>query len=164
MSEEAELVVKGRNGIVYAYNDRVEISRKSAVGFLTQGVKANRVIHYRDMTAIETKVPNLLTNGYMQFIINPELSIKQRVSVISGTTTESMKDPNAVIFTAMKKKNVSEFKKLTTFVLARLEYYKNDNSNTDNDLNDLKQLKSLLDDGIITQEDFDAQKKQILGI
>jgi hypothetical protein len=29
---------------------------------------------------------------------------------------------------------------------------------------EIRELKSLLDDGIITQEDFDAKKKQLLGI
>lgn len=37
--------------------------------------------------------------------------------------------------------------------------------NTDsNGVNDLKQLKQLADDGIITQEEFEAKKKQILGL
>lgn len=31
-------------------------------------------------------------------------------------------------------------------------------------IDDLRKLKALLDDGIITQEDFDAKKKQILGL
>lgn len=38
------------------------------------------------------------------------------------------------------------------------------NTASNNDLDDLRKLKALLDDGIITQEDFDAKKKQILGI
>lgn len=33
-----------------------------------------------------------------------------------------------------------------------------------NDLDDLVKLKKLLDDGIITQEEFDAKKKQLLGL
>jgi hypothetical protein len=33
-----------------------------------------------------------------------------------------------------------------------------------NDLDQLKTLKGLLDDGILTQEEFDAKKKQILGL
>lgn len=37
------------------------------------------------------------------------------------------------------------------------------NTASNNDLDDLRKLKSLLDDGIITQEDFDTKKKQILG-
>lgn len=55
----------------------------------------------------------------------------------------------------------SLFSKLGTILSSQP---KNDGSQSDNDLNDLKQLKSLLDDGVITQEDFDAKKKQILGI
>ena len=38
---------------------------------------------------------------------------------------------------------------------------KEDNSKN---LNDLVKLKNLLDDGIITQEEFDAKKKEILGL
>lgn len=37
-------------------------------------------------------------------------------------------------------------------------------ASSDNSVNDLRNLKMLLDEGIITQEDFDAKKKQILGI
>lgn len=33
-----------------------------------------------------------------------------------------------------------------------------------NDVDELRKLKALLDDGIINQEDFDAKKKQILGL
>lgn len=37
-------------------------------------------------------------------------------------------------------------------------------SSLDNSVNNLRNLKQLLDDEIITQEDFDAKKRQILGI
>lgn len=37
-------------------------------------------------------------------------------------------------------------------------------SQTDNSIAYLKQLKELLDEGIITQEEFDAKKKQVLGL
>lgn len=165
---KAFIVVKGRNGIVSAFEDRIEISRKNVVGFLTQGIKADRIIHYRDMTSIETKRPSFVTNGYIQFIINPELSVKQKVSIVSGTTTESMKDPNAVIFTAMQKKTAKEFDELKEYVLSRLDFYNNQQQNVDshsaNGFDDLTKLKELLDQGVITQEDFDAKKKQILGI
>lgn len=38
------------------------------------------------------------------------------------------------------------------------------NNNTTIPVKALKQLKGLLDEGIITQEDFDAKKKQLLGL
>lgn len=39
----------------------------------------------------------------------------------------------------------------------------NAKNNTEKDLENLQQLKNLLDSGIITQEEFDAKKKQLLG-
>ena len=39
-----------------------------------------------------------------------------------------------------------------------------DSSNSDSTVDKLRNLKSLLDDGIITQEDFDAKKKQLLDL
>ncbi|WP_081460877.1 SHOCT domain-containing protein [Fructobacillus fructosus] len=40
----------------------------------------------------------------------------------------------------------------------------NSSSSKSNNLSDLRELKSLLDEGIITQEEFDLKKKEILGI
>ncbi|MGQ2376314.1 SHOCT domain-containing protein [Companilactobacillus zhachilii] len=39
-----------------------------------------------------------------------------------------------------------------------------ENKISDTNIDDLRKLKELLDDGILTQEEFDAKKKQILGI
>jgi hypothetical protein len=41
---------------------------------------------------------------------------------------------------------------------------KNDENKNSNNLDDLKKLKSLYDDGILTKEEYDAKKKQILGL
>ncbi len=38
------------------------------------------------------------------------------------------------------------------------------NTTTNSDTTDLRKFKSLLDDGLITQEEYDAKKKQILGL
>lgn len=38
------------------------------------------------------------------------------------------------------------------------------NNNSNNDISNLKQLKQLVNDGVITQEEFEAKKKKILGI
>ena len=54
---------------------------------------------------------------------------------------------------------------LTSLISERQEKTEVENTpaNTDS-LQQLKQLKELLDSGIITQEEFDAKKKQILGL
>ena len=40
----------------------------------------------------------------------------------------------------------------------------NNSIESHNDLDDLKKLKELLDNGIISQEEFDVKKKQLLGL
>lgn len=44
-----------------------------------------------------------------------------------------------------------------------IETYSSDNNSEDNKYQNLKDLKALLDAGILTQEEFDAQKKEILN-
>ncbi len=46
---------------------------------------------------------------------------------------------------------------------AVLEYTKSENTQSI-DTNALKELKQLLDEGIITQEDFDKKKNKMLGL
>ena len=37
-------------------------------------------------------------------------------------------------------------------------------NSTDSNVNDLREFKKLLDEGVITEEEFEAKKKQLLGI
>ena len=66
-------------------------------------------------------------------------------------------------------KNVSEIQnELRKLIVERQEqkvaYVPQQNSNVASTPEQLKQFKELLDAGVITQEEFDAKKKQILGL
>ena len=66
-------------------------------------------------------------------------------------------------------KNVSEIQnELRKLIIERQEqkvaYVPQQNSNVASTPEQLKQFKELLDAGVITQEEFDAKKKQILGL
>ncbi|MDL2310482.1 SHOCT domain-containing protein [Peptostreptococcaceae bacterium OttesenSCG-928-C18] len=68
------------------------------------------------------------------------------------------------------KKNMESALRLVELVIADNEASlsnANNNSSSDNqssNLDELKKLKELLDSGIVTQEEFDAKKQQILGL
>ena len=61
---------------------------------------------------------------------------------------------------------------MDVFILSDEEYEKekqrilsaSENDNTFSAADELKKFKELLDSGIITQEEFDAKKKQLLGL
>ena len=73
-------------------------------------------------------------------------------------TTETKKDS----FTSNVLYQV--FDKLCSLLNSIIDSNQISNDNSNNDISDLKQLKQLADDGVITQEEFEAKKKQILGL
>ena len=79
--------------------------------------------------------------------------------------------PIPLIITETKKNSFTSnvlyqvFDKLCSLLDSILASNQNVNGdNYSNGINDLKQLKKLADDGVITQEEFEAKKKQILGL
>lgn len=92
----------------------------------------------------------------MSIVLNFKNGYTKTITFISTDTKT-----NSLTFMAAEK----EYNNLTSF----LDRILNDSVNKipnekTTDANDLRNLKQLLDDGVITQEDFDAKKKQILGI
>ena len=88
--------------------------------------------------------------------------------------TISFNDGNALpiplITTETKKSSFTSnvlyrvFDKLCSLLDSIITLNQNVNSNPSSDINDLKHLKQLADEGVITQEEFEAKKKQILGL
>lgn len=78
--------------------------------------------------------------------------------------------PILLITTETKKSSFTSnvlyrvFDKLCSLLDSIITLNQNVNSNPSSDINDLKHLKQLADEGVITQEEFEAKKKQILGI
>ncbi len=69
--------------------------------------------------------------------------------------------------TKIKDVPKKEVVKLVKTIQEAINNYDNSNDSniqSSNGINDLKKLKELADQGIITQEEFEAKKKQILGL
>ena len=56
------------------------------------------------------------------------------------------------------------FKAISELLMKRQEETKVTSNTNGSSVDELKKLKDLLDAGIITQEEFDAKKKQLLGL
>lgn len=66
--------------------------------------------------------------------------------------------------TRIKDVPKKEVVKLVKTIQKAINNYDNSSTQSNNGINDLKQLKELADQGIITQEEFEAKKKQILRL
>jgi len=167
MSKNSLVSFKGLNGSLEVFEDRVVISRKTAMGFFFQGNKGNREIYFSDIKAIEFKKTTFSANGYLQFITNAESSQNQSVGLI-GTKADALKDPNAIIVRALNKKTVEKSVEAYNIATEILNKYKGATQTTNtpptSNADEIKKYKDLLDNDIITQEEFDNKKKQLLDI
>lgn len=121
------------------------------------GDNGGKRINYSDITAIQFKQPNGSADGYIQFAYPG--SSENKVGM-SGAFT----DENTIMVSPW---NFEEAKTIVQFIEERRKNSKNSSNVVVNNVSaaeELKKFKELLDMGIITQEEFDAKKKQILGL
>jgi hypothetical protein len=170
MSDELIMSLKATNGILNIYEDRVVISRKTGAGVLMQGLKGDLPLFYKDLASVEFRKPTIWANGYIKFILRGVASGNAAVRLTGWSTAESAKDPNTLILRAFNKKTPVESEKAYDIVMKKISEAKSQSNvvaqtvQATSDADELTKFKKLLDDGIITQEEFDKKKAQILGL
>lgn len=166
---ETIMSLKATNGILNVYEDRIDISRKTAFGVLAQGIKGDRVLFYRDLASVEFRKPSMLANGYIKFIVTGSSDQNAAVNLLGMTTSSSLKDPNTLILRAFNKQVPIESEKVYHYILNKLSDVKTKAAETPKETSvsgadEIVKFKDLLDKGIITPEEFEAKKKQLLGL
>jgi hypothetical protein len=102
--------VIGSNGQIRLTRNRIIISRKGAMGFISQGLKGDKEIPISRITAIQFKHNDALTKGYLQFYIQGGL--ESRGGVFAATT-----DENTVMFTDLQEPSFKELKRYIDSVM-----------------------------------------------
>ncbi len=149
--------IKGLNGQLYVYENKIEITRKGVWAFAHQGLKGTKTIPISAIKTIQVKKTGL-TQGYIQFGVLG--GVENR-----GGLQAANYDENTVTFgNASDNKTATQIKEYIESLI-----YNNSNSRGNvvqatSDADELLKFKKLLDDGVITQEEFDAKKKQLLGL
>lgn len=143
---------KGYNGTIVLTKDGVLIKR-GAKGFLLGGgmLRGDKTIPYSSIVAVQLKKAGM-TAGYLQ------LTLKGGSEAKSGLM-QSTTDENTVNFHARKNKDFLEAKEK---IEAKISQSAGGNQQGSSGADELEKLASLKDKGVISQEEFDAKKKQIL--
>ena len=157
-NENKHLVAEGSNGILKVNETTIELIRKGLNAKLL-GLRGNKEILISSITSIQFKEPGMLTNGFIQFAFSGSSESK-------GGVFDATKDENSIVFT---KKNLKQFAYLRDIINQKrneikTQYHANPPINSTNNFSDLEKLAELRDKGILTSEEFEAKKKQILGI
>ncbi len=134
--------------------DKIRISRKGAGALFTHGFKGDKEIFIKYISSIQFKKAGLIINGYIQF------------AFLGGQESKSglysaVQDENTIVFNSYQQKDFEEIKAMIESKMATTE---NNNSSIDKNLEDLERLANLKQKGILTEEEFQLKKEQILRL
>ncbi|MCK4641210.1 MAG: SHOCT domain-containing protein [Candidatus Marinimicrobia bacterium] len=145
--------MKGVAELMEVFEDKVEITPKGVMGFLVKGLKGTKTIPFSSITAIQFKKSGL-TSGYLQFTIPGGNESKS--GVFSAAS-----DENTFMFTG-KNDEAQEIKDYIESKMRALQTPQATSSSL-NLSDELQQLAKLKEQGILSDEEFQAAKKRLIG-
>jgi len=151
MIREFEVKVPNKVNITIDENT-LTINRKGFISF-GNGLRGEKTIPLSNITAVQLKKPGL-THGYLQFSINGSVEAK-------GDAMQLLKDENTIVFA---RKHLDDMLELKHLIETSQAPNSQASASTPSEALQIKEFKALLDDGIISPEEFDQKKKQLLGI
>lgn len=151
----AELLMsaKGINGQLELYVDKIVIKRKGILSFMTQGLKGDKDILLSSISSIQLKNASMLTNGYIQFAFMGGQEGKRGLF-------QATQDENTVMFDRKQQPDFDALKTRFEALRSQGTQAQGGGSNVDA----LERLAALREKGILTDEEFAAEKRRILGL
>lgn len=133
------------------YDDKLILRRTKS----TAKFSGDKTIYLNQITGVAFKKAGTLFSGYIEFSIPG--------SVSSNSIQQAVHSENSVIF----RKNLNDAaEEIKNNIEALIEKQSKSNNNQSKSIDPdiLRKYKQLLDDGIISKDDFEAKKKEILGL
>lgn len=148
----AVYTMKGIGELLEVYEDKVAITPKGAMGFLSKGLKGTKTIPFFSITAIQFKKSGL-TSGYLQFTVSG--GIESRGGVFAAALDEN---------TFMFKGQNDLALEIKDYIEKRLRELHSPQaiSSGSSISEDLQKLADMKTKGILSEEEFQAAKKQLL--
>lgn len=143
------------------YDDCVSLSPNGTLGFMTKGMAGERKIYYKDITSVQFKPSTKLLSGFIEFYFAGHNTQKQGGGLFAGTNNDNR-------FTFYHR-YLPDMLKINEYIQAQINrptavVVEPAQPQATSPVDELRKYKQLLDDGIITQAEFDAKKKQLLGL
>lgn len=149
--------VRGRH--IDVYEDKVVLTVKAGIGsFLTGNVSdGEKTIYYVDCIGVQFKKSGFQI-GYLQF---------ETAGGIMNNKSSNFFNENTFTWDTTKQSN-EKMEEVANYCKKMVDEYKSGKHNKSSvqisPAEELKKFKELLDMGVLSQEEFDAKKKQILGL
>lgn len=138
--------LKGSTKSVAVGEDAITISYRA----LYHGFKGDKRIPYSSITAVQFREPGSWIAGNIQFSIQGAMEWHGPVN----------QDENALQY---EKADVAEFRMLRDFVEQQMKVSKQQPSSSASSADELIKLAALRDAGVLTEEEFAAEKVKVLA-
>jgi len=151
--------LEGVGGTLHVYGNKIVISRSGrGESFLLHGLKGDKTVYFQCITGLQLKKgQGWLEDGYIQFSI-------QGGNESVGGIWKALTDENTVVF---KKVHNELAQKIHDFIEKKIaEGHSPVPAQTppQTSADEIMKMKGLLDSGVISQDEFDAFKKKVLGL
>ena len=153
---ELKFKLEGLKGELKVYDDRVEINKRGQ-GFITGNTC--KTLLMANITSVSVTPSTLWARGFIEFTVPGGKDSKN--------IEQALRNENALPLKAAGQND--EAMRIKRYIEQQLMKYANNKGNTivqqaASPAEEVKKMKELLDMGIITQEEFDIKKKQLLGL
>jgi hypothetical protein len=145
------MLLKGVGGQVSFDGDTVRIERKGVMGRLSGAEPV--LLHLREIAAVQTKKASALINGFIKFIPVGTSPVPASGEAPRGATP----DQNSIMF---YKKDQAAFEQLRDTVVEALAHLAD--AEEPDIPTQIAQLAALRDQGVLTEEEFNAKKAELL--
>lgn len=147
---------EGVNANLLLLEDRVRIQRREEKTFLNQGFKGQKDILFSQISSVYLKKATTLGNGYIHFSL---------LGRDESRGPDPTRDENTVMFRGARQPDFDKIKAaIETKMAAARTTVTRPRLSTMSYIEELEQLAVLRNKGVITEEEFAAKKRQILGI
>jgi hypothetical protein len=151
------MTIKGHNGQLELHDEKIVIKRKGLLAFSSQGLKGDKEIRIKSISAVQFKQAGMLVNGYIQFAHSGSSESK-------GGLFDAVKDENTVVFTKKQMPEFRELKDRLDDLINRLADAATAPAAAFSAADEIKKLAELRDQGLITSDQFEVKKQQLLGL
>ena len=154
---ELKYTLEGFKGCVRVYDDKVEINKKGS-GFISGNT--NKTLPMANIMSVSVTPSTIWARGFIEFTVPGGKD--------SSTIEQAMRNENALPLNASGQNDLAM--EIKSYVEEQIMKNASNKGGTtivqqaNSPAEELKKMKELLDMGIINQEEFDAKKKQLLGL
>lgn len=164
MQKEYEFYSLGKGGksIIKINGNTLTISRPGLMSKMSLGFTGDKTIMINQISGVQIKKVGL-ARGYIQFIIAGTKEVKS--GIIGGKIDENVVYSDSSFKKSNKQIN-DDFEEIKKYIE---DFNSNQNNttvvqNVKSPVEQVKELKELLDIGAISQEEFDKKKKELLNL